>query len=496
VSPRQNRAAAVSVAVVTLGCPKNQVDSEVMQGLLAKEGFRLVEEPGQARVLVVNTCGFIDAAKEESVDTLLQLAKFKKKGKCELLFAAGCLAQRYPDELIKEIPELDGVVGTGDFQKIAEICRERLRQNENSVRPMGGPGGESGTLPPLSSSAELCRERLGQEASAPVSLTQHVAFLYDAATPRQRIGANHTAYVKVAEGCNYRCSFCAIPSFRGDLKSRPVESVAQEVEQLAAEGVKEINLIAQSLTSYGWDWRQNGAAPRKDDKPLLQLIDRLTGIGGIEWVRLFYTYPTDFTEGLIDRLASAPKLCRYVDLPLQHINDGILKAMNRKGKRKEIEQLIATLRKRIPDLSLRTTFIVGFPGEGEQEFEELREFVADTGFDRIGIFAYSPEEGTSAFPLGDPVPAQVKNERRQQLMDLQEEIAGQRLSAMIGKRLRVLVDGPSEDESGRLEARHQGQAPEIDGVVMLEQAKKQPSPGDLVTVEVTDVEGYDLIARL
>jgi ribosomal protein S12 methylthiotransferase len=462
VNPKQNVAAAVPVAVVTLGCPKNQVDSEVMQGLLAKEGFRLVDEPEQARVLVVNTCGFIDAAKEESIDTLLQLAKFKKKGNCELLIAAGCLAQRYPDELIKEIPELDGVVGTGDFQRIAELCRERL----------------------------------GQEASAPVSLTQHMAFLYDAATPRRRIGPKHSAYVKVAEGCNYRCSFCAIPSFRGDLKSRPVESVAQEVEQLAAEGVKEINLIAQSLTSYGWDWRQNGAAPRKDDKPLLQLIDRLTGIGGIEWVRLFYTYPTDFTEGLIDRLASAPKLCRYVDLPLQHINDGILKAMNRKGKRKEIEQLIALLRQRIPDLSLRTTFIVGFPGEGEQEFEELKEFVADTGFDRIGIFTYSPEEGTSAFPSGDPVPAQVKNERRQQLMDLQEEIAGERLSAVIGKKLRVLVDGLSEDGSGRLEARHQGQAPEIDGVVVLEKSKKQPSPGDLVTVEVTDVEGYDLVAVL
>lgn len=456
--------AAVPVAVVTLGCPKNQVDSEVMQGLLAKEGFRLVEEPDQARVLVVNTCGFIDAAKEESVDTLLQLAKLKKSGTCELLFAAGCLAQRYPDELIKEIPELDGVVGTGDFHRIAELCRERLVDH---------------TTPPI-------------------SLTDHMAFLYDAATPRHRIGPKHSAYVKVSEGCNYRCSFCAIPSFRGDLKSRPVESVAQEVEQLALEGVKEINLIAQSLTSYGWDWRtvENGSAPRKDDKPLLQLIDRLTTIGGIEWVRLFYTYPTDFTEGLIDRLASAPKLCRYVDLPLQHINDGILKAMNRKGKRKEIEQLIATLRKRIPDLSLRTTFIVGFPGEGEKEFEELREFVADTGFDRIGIFTYSPEDGTTALPLGDPVTAQEKSERRQRLMDLQEEIAGERLLAMIGKRLRVLVDGPSEDESGRWEGRHQGQAPEIDGVVLIEQSKKQPSPGDLVTVEVTDVEGYDLVATL
>ncbi|HUJ79946.1 MAG TPA: 30S ribosomal protein S12 methylthiotransferase RimO [Nitrospiria bacterium] len=454
----------VPVAVVTLGCPKNQVDSEVMQGLLAKEGFRLVEKPEQAAVLVVNTCGFIDAAKEESVDTLLQLAKLKKKGKCELLIAAGCLAQRYPEELINEIQELDGVVGTGDFQKIAELCREKLKPAHDT---------------------------------APVSFTEHVAFLYDAATPRRRIGANHTAYVKVAEGCNYRCSFCAIPSFRGDLKSRSIDSVVKEVEQLAKEGVKEINLIAQSLTSYGWDWRTNGNGSAKPNAQALpQLLKRLAPIKGVEWLRLFYTYPTDFSDGLIELMANEPKLCKYVDLPLQHINDRILKAMNRKGKRKEIEQLIDRLRRSIPDLSLRTTFIVGFPGEGEAEFEELADFVRETGFDRIGVFTYSPEEGTAAFPLGDPVTAEQKTERRQRLLDLQEEIAGDRLSVMIGRKLRVLIDGLSEDGSDRLEARHQGQAPEIDGVVMLEKSKKQPSPGDLVTVEVTDTVGYDLIGRV
>jgi ribosomal protein S12 methylthiotransferase len=453
---------AVPVAVVTLGCPKNQVDSEVMQGLLAREGFRLVEEPEQAKVLVVNTCGFIDAAKEESIDTLLQLAKFKKTGKCQLLIAAGCLAQRYPDELIKEIPELDGVVGTGDFHRIAELCRERLVD----------------------------------DTAPPVSLTQHMAFLYDAATPRRRIGPKHSAYVKVAEGCNYRCSFCAIPSFRGDLKSRSIDSVAQEVEQLAAEGVKEINLIAQSLTSYGWDWRSNGTAPAKDDKPLLQLIDRLTVIGGVEWVRLFYTYPTDLTDGLIDRLASAPKLCRYVDLPLQHINDRLLKAMNRKGKRREIEQLIAKLRKRIPDLSLRTTFIVGFPGEGDAEFEELRSFVSDIGFDRIGIFTYSPEDGTTALPLGDPVAAEVKTERQKQLLELQETIALERQQAFIGRTLTVLIDEPSELEGVKWEGRHQGQAPEIDGVVLIEEGPLDLQPGRMVEVEITDTVGYDLIGSV
>jgi ribosomal protein S12 methylthiotransferase len=463
MSPSQSHSMPVPVAVVTLGCPKNQVDSEVMQGLLAKEGFRLVEKPEQAAVLVVNTCGFIDAAKEESVDTLLELAKLKQKGKCELLIAAGCLAQRYPDELIKEIPELDGVVGTGDFQKIAKLCRERLKPKHDT---------------------------------APVSFTEHVAFLYDASTPRRRIGPKHSAYVKVAEGCNYRCSFCAIPSCRGDLKSRTIDSVVAEVEQLAKEGVKEVNLIAQSLTSYGWDWRTGNGSPKPNKEALPQLLKRLVPIDGVEWIRLFYTYPTDFTDGLIDLLSNEPKLCKYVDLPLQHINDRILKAMNRKGKRKEIEQLIAGLRNSIPELSFRTTFIVGFPGEGEQEFEELKEFVADTGFDRIGIFTYSPEEGTSAFPLGDPVPAQVKTERRQQLMDLQEKIAGDRLSAMIGRKLRVLIDGPSQDDSGRLEGRHQGQAPEIDGVVVIEPSKQKPAIGELVAIEVTDVEGYDLIGRV
>jgi ribosomal protein S12 methylthiotransferase len=457
-----NAKRARSVAVVTLGCPKNQVDSEVMQGLLERDGFRLIDAPERAEVVVVNTCGFIDQAKEESIDTIVRLAKLKRSGKCRVLIATGCLTQRYSGELLKEIPELDGVTGTGDFQRIAEICRERL-----------GP----------------------LESTAPVSFTQHMAFLYDEATPRRRIGPKHSAYVKVSEGCNYRCSFCAIPSFRGDLKSRPIESVVREVEQLAADGVKEMNLIAQSLTSYGWDWRQNGA--KRDDGALVRLLKRLAPIGGVEWIRLFYTYPTDFTDGLIELLANERHLCRYVDLPLQHINDRLLKIMNRKGTRHEIEQLIARLRNAIPDLTLRTTFIVGFPGEGDAEFEELEGFVRETGFDRVGVFTYSPEDGTTALAMGDPVSAEEKAERRQRLLDLQEEIAGGRLRAMIGRPLRVLVDGPSEvDHDKRLESRHEGQAPEIDGVVLLEKSKKKPSPGDLVTVEVTDVEGYDLVGHV
>ena len=465
----------LSVSVVTLGCPKNQVDSEVMQGLLERDGFRLIDEPERAEVVVVNTCGFIDQAKEESIDTIVRLAKLKRSGKCRVLIATGCLTQRYAGDLLKEIPELDGVTGTGDFQKIAEICRERLKSRRGQISNLSPD--EKGTT------------------TIPVSFTEHMAFLYDEATPRRRIGPKHSAYVKVSEGCNYRCSFCAIPSFRGDLKSRPIESVVREVEQLGSEGVKEINLIAQSLTSYGWDWRQSGE--KRDDGALVRLLKKLAPIGGVEWIRLFYTYPTDFTEPLIELLANERKLCRYVDLPLQHINDRLLKAMNRKGTKRDIEQLIARLRKAIPGLTLRTTFIVGFPGEGEAEVEELEEFIRATGFDRIGVFTYSPEDGTTALPLGDPVSAEEKVERRQRLMDLQEEIAGERLAAMIGQPLRVLVDGPSEvDHDKRWEARHEGQAPEIDGVVLLEKSKKKPSPGDLVTVEITDVEGYDLIGRV
>jgi ribosomal protein S12 methylthiotransferase len=458
-----NTARSRSVAVVTLGCPKNQVDSEVMQGLLAKDGFRLVDDPARAEVLVVNTCGFIDAAKEESVDTLLRLAKLKKTGRCQLLIAAGCLTQRYPDELLKEIPELDGVVGTGDFQRIAELCRERL----------------------------------GDQTAEPISLTEHMAFLYDESTPRRRIGPKHSAYVKVSEGCNYRCSFCAIPSFRGDLKSRPIDSVVREVEQLAAAGVKEINLIAQSLTSYGWDWGRatNGPVVR-DDAALPRLLRQLAPIAGVEWIRLFYTYPTDFSDELIELLAKERRLCRYVDLPLQHINDRLLRAMNRKGKRREIEALIARLRAAISGLSLRTTFIVGFPGEGEAEFDELLGFVRETGFDRVGVFTYSPEDGTTALSLGDPVAAELKAERRQQLLDLQEEIAGGRLRSMIDQRLRVLVDGPSESGDGRLEARHEGQAPEIDGVVLIEEGPADLQPGRMVEVEITDTVSYDLIGSV
>jgi ribosomal protein S12 methylthiotransferase len=445
----------VRVGLVNLGCPKNQVDAEIMLGTLSASGFELTANENEADLLIVNTCGFIDQAKAESIDTLVELGALKETGRLKFLLAAGCLAQRYGKNLLEELPELDGVVGVGDFPKIAEVCRQLL--SYKGRRPL---------------------------------LTDAPTFLYDEETPRVRTTPRHWAYVKVSEGCNYRCSFCAIPSFRGDLVSRPPDSVVSEVERLAGEGVREVNLIAQSLTSYGWERRDRGG--------LVALLRRLVRIDGVEWIRLFYTYPTDFTEPLIDLIASEEKICKYVDLPLQHIDDRILREMHRKGSAKEIRRLIDQLRGRIPDLTLRTTFIVGFPGEDEMAFQSLQSFVEEIGFDRLGVFTYSPEEGTPAFSLGDPVPNSVKAQRRDRLLKLQARLSRKRNRRMIGQRMEVRVDGPSSETDLLLEGRTQGQAPEVDGVVYISDVGSgpPPRPGDLVTLEVTAAHTYDLVGRV
>lgn len=430
----------VRLSLVSLGCPKNQVDSELMLGSLERKGFTLTENPAEADVVVVNTCGFIDAAKQESVDALIQYGKLKKQGRCRVLIAAGCLAQRYPAELARELPELDAVIGTGDFPKIAEITA-RLLDASVPARPS--------------------RLRL--------SLTESPPFLYEAASPRHRGGPPHWAYVKISEGCNYRCSFCAIPHFRGDLASRPEEDILTEVRNLAAEGVVEINLIAQSLTSYGWDRRDKGALDR--------LLGKLTAVEGIRWIRLYYTYPTDLADALLERMASESKICSYIDIPLQHINDRVLQKMNRKGDSRLIRDLLGRIRKKVPGAAVRSTFIVGFPGETEEAFEELYDFVEETRFDRIGVFTYSHEDGTSAYAVEDTIPSAVKQERRTRLLNLQSEISLAKHRDLLGSVQTVLVDGVSPD-SGLLEGRLEGQAPEIDGVVILEYpAKALPGRG-------------------
>lgn len=459
----------IRVGMVNLGCPKNQVDSEVMLGLLRKHGFEPAGDPSDAEVVVINTCGFIDAAKQESVNALLEFGRLKKKGTCRVLIAAGCLAQRYPEDLIKEIPELDAVVGTGDFPKIAEISRRLIREKA-PVEKRNARKKSFGSLPVI-------------------AMTDSPTFLYSETTPRRRLSPGHWAYVKVSEGCNYRCSFCAIPSFRGDLASRPAEDIVSEVTRLAAEGVREINLIAQSLTSYGWD--------RREKEALVPLLRRLADISGPRWIRLFYTYPTDIHDPLLEFMAGEPKICRYVDLPLQHINDRILKKMNRKGDRRLVEDLLVRIRRTVPGVTLRSTFIVGFPGETDAEFEELAGFIETTRFDRLGVFTYSREDGTSAWDLGDPVPAEVKAERQRRLLDIQAGIVAEKHEALIGSVHEVMVDGPSEEEDWSLEGRMEGQAPEIDGVVYLEgEGLGGIKPGEFVKIEVTDAIGNDLAGRV
>jgi ribosomal protein S12 methylthiotransferase len=439
------------VALVTLGCPKNQVDSEVMLGQFDRAGLRVVEDPSRADVVIVNTCGFIDTAKEESINTIIELGDLKKRGACRALIATGCLTQRYQGELLNELPELDAIVGTGDFPRIVEIVRSRMDAH----------------------------------ADTPRSWFEHPTFLYDAATPRRRLGSRHWAYVKISEGCDKRCAFCAIPSFRGDLVSRTVDSVVAEARQLAAEGVREINLIAQDLPAFGMDHGRKGE--------LIPLVRALGEIDELRWIRLMYLYPHKLPAGLVDLFVNEPKLVPYVEMPIQHIDDRILRSMNRGGSSAEIRRTLDAFRERVPGVAIRTSFIVGFPGETEQAFERLVAFVEEQRFDRVAVFTYSMEEGTPAAALGDPVPAEVKAARRQRLLDLQLEIAQEQGEAMVGARREVMIEGPAQDEQFVLEARMATQAPEIDGVVYLDEDLGEP--GELVEVEITEALGYDLLAR-
>ncbi len=444
----------VKIGLVNLGCPKNQVDSEVMLGMLRQDGFELTSETEKAEVIVINTCGFIDAAKQESINAIIEFGAYKKTGACRVLIAAGCLAHRYPTELMSDLPELDAVVGTGDFPKIAGICKTLLAQN-----------------------------RRGRKQHV---WTSSPTALYDAATPRLTLSPRHWAYLKVSEGCNYRCSFCAIPSFRGDLVSREVADVLAEARLLADRGVVELNLIAQSLTSFGWD--------RREKNGLMGLLRPLVQVNGIRRIRLFYTYPTDLGDELLDFMAAEPKICNYVDLPLQHINDAILRKMNRKGSSRMIRSLLTRIREKVPGVTLRSTFIVGFPGETESQFEEIADLIREVRFDRLGVFTYSQEDGTTAYPLGDPIPSEVKTERQEMLLALQSGIIREKHSSMIGTVQEVLVDGPSSETDLLLEGRTEGQAPEIDGVIYINDGVA--SAGDIVKVEITQAGEHDLVGHI
>lgn len=453
------------IGLVSLGCQKNTVDSEIMLGLLQKAGYQITPNAEEAEVIIVHSCAFIDAAKEESIETILEMGELKKRGQCKKLIVSGCLSERYQEALGYEIPEIDVLIGTGDFYRIADICRALECAEETDPR-------------------HRRQKRLEQEG--PQMWFGQKGYIPDFDTPRLLTTPRHTAYVKISEGCDYRCAFCIIPHLRGNQHSRSLESVIQEVRSLAAQGVKEINLIAQTINAYGRDLY---------NKPqLVPLLKELATIEGIAWIRLLYNYPTDVTPELIELMAGEPKICPYFDIPLQHCTDTMLKAMHRKGKRKDIEQLIFSLRNALPDIVIRTTFIVGFPGETEREFLELLRFVKTMEFDRVGVFTYSQEEGTPAATFKFQVRPEVKERRRHQLMETQREIARRKNAALVGTFQEVLIDGPSPDIEYLMEGRTRGQAPEIDGVVYIEGV--QPPAGELVPVKITRALDYDLIGEV
>ncbi len=417
-------------------------------------------DPEQADTIIVHTCGFIDAAKEESVETILEAAEWRKQGK--RLVVTGCLVQRYAKDLLQEIPEIDALMGTADLNRIVEVCNTLTE------------------TPPTPAHST----RIRRKPVEPRVWLGDPPYLYEADTPRLLSTPAHYAYVKVAEGCSYRCSFCSIPAMRGDQRSRPIESIVQEAHGLAQRGVKELILISQNTTAYGRDLYGNPRLP--------SLLRALANVDGIEWIRFLYAYPADVRDDVIAVMAEEPKVCKYLEMPLQHCDARVLRAMNRGGSRQALEALIMKLRSGIPGLTLRTTFIVGFPGETAAEFRQLASFVEWAHFERMGAFTYSVEEGTPAASMSGQIPARVKERRRHVLMEQQREISWAYNRSLIGQRLRVLVDGPSDEEQ-MWEGRYEGQAPEIDGVVDLQ--AEHLTPGTFVEVEVVDATEYDLIAR-
>jgi len=471
----------MKVGFVSLGCPKNLVDGEVMLGYAREAGHEITPDAQDADVLVVNTCAFIDRAKQESIDAILEMAQQKRDGKCSRLVVTGCLAERYRDELRKEIPEIDALLGTGELPGIVDALSPgiEVRGPRSDDRT---PTIEVGSQPLTFHKKKRQRTSdLGPRVSATLP-----TYLYDADTPRVLTTPHHFAYVKIAEGCDYTCAFCIIPTLRGEYRSRTRESVVAEARALAERGVKELLLISQDTTFYGIDRQERGA--------LAKLLRELNAIDGIEWIRLLYLYPTTITDDVLAAMAECEKVCRYVDLPLQHASADVLKRMRRPGNRKTYDALLARIRDRVPGVTLRTTFIVGFPGETDAEFAELEGFVRDTGFDHIGVFTYSHEEGTRAHAVADDVHAAVKRRRRDRIMKLQQGIVTARQAARIGTDVAVLIDGPSAEHELVLQGRIEGQAPDIDPVVYLTDC--DPSAyqrGDLIRATIVGAQGYDLL---
>jgi ribosomal protein S12 methylthiotransferase len=443
-------------SIVSLGCARNLVDSEVMAGLLQRNHYEIVDEPADAEIVLVNTCGFIGAAKEESIDTIVEMGRLKEAGKVKKLVVAGCLSQRYPEELSSELPEVDLFIGTGEVPRIVEILRD------HEVDP---------------------------------GRRQHVGvpnYIYDHMTPRRLTTASHTAYLKASEGCDHKCAFCIIPQLRGPHRSRSIESVVNEAAALARGGVKEINLIAQDLTAYGRD--------RRDGTTLYGLLKELDQVDGLAWVRLLYAYPNYLDPPLLELVRDSKKICKYVDIPFQHISRPLLQRMRRGKSGSAVRETVEKLRAAIPGLTLRTSLIVGFPGESEADFEELLDFVEETEFDRLGVFKYSAEEGTAAAKLGGQVSEEDKERRWQEVMEVQAALSRKKNQALIGTTQRVMIDGTDPD-SGKLSGRTQAHAPEVDGLVFVEGYDKLATlnaidPGVMIDVRITQAHDYDITGEI
>lgn len=439
----------------SLGCDKNLVDSEKMIGLLSRAGYSFTESEQEADVIVVNTCAFIGDAKEESIQEILRLAEYKKAGRCRSLIAAGCLAERYKDEILKELPELDGVIGTASWDGIVKLVEETAER--------------------------------GRERAESLSLFRDISRLPDAKGARVVTTGGHYAYLKIAEGCNKFCTYCAIPFCRGPYRSVPMEALVREAGDLAEKGVRELILVAQETTLYGTDLYGRKCLP--------ELIRKLAVIPDIRWIRLLYGYPEELTDEMIALFAEEPKLCRYLDLPVQHASDRILKAMGRKTTRAEVTELIRRLREQVPDITLRTTLMSGFPGETEEDHAENLSFVKEMRFDRLGVFAYSKEEGTAAAKFKNQVPKRLREKRRNEIMRLQQGIAFEKAREMPGRSLTVMVEGQVSDEENVYVGRTCMDAPDVDGYLFFRSSEERLS-GDFVRVKVTGAKGYDLIGEV
>ncbi len=445
------------VGFVSLGCPKNLVDSEVMMGTLAQSGYEITSRADEADTVVVNTCGFIESAKQESIDAILEATRLKEEGKASRVIVAGCLVERYRDDLIKELPEVDAFIGTSQVSEILKAADDKFDANQLAITPIGN---------------------------------KSATYLYDEYTPRLRATQSHTAFIKIAEGCDRPCAFCSIPSMRGSFRSRRFGSIIEEARGLAKQGVREVVLIAQDSSRYGEDFGEVDL--------LAQLIRALGEIEELSWVRVMYAYPTHISNAFLAAIHQTPKAVKYLDMPLQHASRNVLKLMKRGGTRESLEKLIARVRAKVPGIAIRTTFITGFPGETEEDFEELIKFVQNCRFDNVGVFTYSDEEGTPAYDLPNKVDAKTATKRRNRLMKEQAKISRELNRAKIGEIYKVIFEGLSQESDLLFQGRLEGQTQEIDGYILINDMPENfdPQIGAIYDVKITEAHDYDLIGAI